>query len=62
MGKSNPKCNKCWDKGYSTELIGKTIACADFDGDIDRIISPSQIRKNFCKCAKGRRLKSKEQK
>jgi hypothetical protein len=41
-----PKCFKCWDKGYSTV----------FDPAL-----PSPRRK-FCNCAKGRRLKLKESK
>jgi hypothetical protein len=58
---AEPKCKICWDKGYSTELIGNTVAHADFCGDKTKIIKPSHIRKNYCKCAKGKKMKAREE-
>lgn len=54
--KKDPKCKNCWDKGYSTQLIGNTVTSANFYGQ-DGIIVSSYILKNYCKCAKGKRMK-----
>ena len=49
------KCKYCWDKGYSTELIGDTMASPDFVGDMRTIIEAGYVRKNYCRrCAKGK--------
>jgi hypothetical protein len=52
-----PKCKKCWDKGYSTELVANT-SIPDFGG----IRINSQVReiKNYCSCAKGKKLKKQD--
>jgi len=49
-------CKNCWNKGYSTEMIGGTIASADFFGDKEHRSGP-KITINFCKCDKGKQLK-----
>ena len=57
MGKiKQPKCKNCWDKGYSSELIVHTQH-ADFIGE--KTYSGTLQRKNFCNCAKGKRLSKK---
>lgn len=47
----NPICNKCWDKGFSTELI--VIS--------SRYNPTKHIRRNFCNCAKGVAMERKEE-
>lgn len=51
----HPKCHKCWDKGYSTQLVnmGGTY---DFVGD-KTIGGKVKEIKNYCSCKKGKRLK-----
>jgi NAD-dependent SIR2 family protein deacetylase len=42
-----PKCKLCWDKGFSTELVGG--------------IHGSFERKNYCTCKKGQKLAANPQ-
>lgn len=49
-------CKKCYDKGYSTEMIGKTIARGDFIGDKDKVIAQPQIVVHLCSCDRGRQI------
>ena len=53
-----PKCKNCWDKGYFTQIV-RVHTSADFfaDEETDEV---KEI-KNYCKCAKGKRLKNKGQ-
>ncbi len=50
-------CKNCWNRGYSTELIGGTITCGDFEGEKD-YKTKEQILIKFCNCENGKQLKS----
>lgn len=51
-----PKCTNCWDKGYASELIGGYRIAPDFENDVEFRSGMREV-KNYCKCAKGKRLK-----
>lgn len=55
----DPKCKICWDKGYASQLVANSTA-DDFFGD--RIHSHAVEVKNYCRCAKGRRMKKAAEK
>jgi len=52
-----PKCKTCYDKGYASQLV-RLQAIGDFPGEkgLDKV---KEI-KNYCRCAKGKRLKNRE--
>jgi hypothetical protein len=50
-------CKNCWNKGYSTEMIGGTVSWGDFPGDKD-YHTKSEIIIHYCKCGIGKQLKS----
>lgn len=47
MASKKPKCLKCWDKGWSSELVRETSRKQD----------KVYIRKNYCACARGKKFK-----
>ena len=49
-------CIRCYGKGYSTEMIGKTIARGDFIGQKDRVLSRGGVMIHFCSCGRGKQL------
>lgn len=50
-------CKKCYGKGYSTEMVGNTLAYRDFLGDMPtHVVKKSHVVMNFCKCDRGREL------
>jgi len=51
-----PKCTKCWDKGYSTELIGGQFCLADFIGDKTYRTKGPGIIVKLCDCGRGKDL------
>lgn len=59
MNHKLPKCTNCWDKGYSTQMRGE-IGSADFGGE--GYFIPPTIQKNFCNCARGKRMEKLEAK
>jgi len=52
-----PKCSKCFDKGYSTELKGNEFCMADFIGEKTYIHRGGGIRIHLCDCGRGKDLK-----
>lgn len=56
------KCKKCYDKGFSSELRGGTQGYPDW-GSMKKIrFSGMHEVKNYCSCAKGKRMKSNDKK
>lgn len=55
-----PNCKNCWDKGFSTEYVGESIAHADFGdefgGPQTKVVANARIVKHYCTCALGKRL------
>ena len=49
-------CLTCYGKGYSTELVGKTIASGDFIGQKDKVLSKGGVKIHFCSCNRGKQL------
>jgi hypothetical protein len=54
--KSFGGCLKCYGKGYSTEMIGKTIARAYFIGQKDKVLSKGGVKIHLCSCNRGNQL------
>ena len=52
--KKEPKCKKCWDKGYASQLR-RTQTFPDFVGD--KYKEEVKEVKNYCSCKKGRKLR-----
>jgi hypothetical protein len=50
-------CKNCWNRGYSTQMIGGTIVYGDFIGDKD-YKTKAEILIKFCNCENGKQLKS----
>lgn len=50
------RCEKCYDKGYSTEFKGDEFCMADFIGDQTYRTRKSGIRIHFCGCGRGKDL------
>lgn len=51
-------CKNCWNRGYSTQIIGGTITYGDFIGEKPRKTNKAEIVINFCNCENGKQLKS----
>jgi len=51
------ECKNCYGKGYSTEMIGNTIAHADFIGDKTYMMEKAHIIIRYCKCDRGEQLR-----
>lgn len=50
------KCKVCYDKGYSTELVGDTMCYADFIGDKTFKVRGARIVVKLCNCGRGKDL------
>ena len=59
MKKENPKCTNCFDKGFSTEYKGAVYGLPDFESDGNKRfkVGNEGIKINYCRCAKGKRMK-----
>ena len=53
-----PGCEKCWDKGFSSELTGGNTIHADFEGDGTYKTGPMLIIR-YCNCKAGKRVYQK---